>query len=168
MKNKKSLYILIPAVAIIWGLIAFKIFTYNDENVEIPIVKPVTESKKQNIVKEAHIINTNYPDPFLKSRTYSPPSKLETTQQVNKKENTTTQVKPVAVTNKDIKWPPISFDGMVVNNTSGEKTAIITVSGKRKLLDYNDEINGIRLSALFQDSVVLILNSNFKTFYRNK
>ncbi|MBA7590112.1 hypothetical protein ES708_32214 [subsurface metagenome] len=75
MKNRKLLYILIPASVIIWGAIAINIINnlrrstdYKQEN-----YLPFSESSSDS-VEEGYTLIADYPDPFRPQYTSSPVS----------------------------------------------------------------------------------------------
>ena len=66
MKNKKNIYILLPAVILIWGLLGYRIFSglkpsnTAEEKLTVRAFKP--QELKES---EPFTISTDYRDPFL-------------------------------------------------------------------------------------------------------
>ena len=121
MKNKKTLYILIPAVLIIWGLIVYKIFSWSDDpgtDTLLPIAKktlPVTDSVDKSV------IHANYPDPFLKDKTYKASGTVPAGNKVANVANSDSKKTTVVVKTPPVaKWPKIRYDGLIINKNSGE------------------------------------------------
>ncbi|MEZ5199165.1 MAG: hypothetical protein R2764_23120 [Bacteroidales bacterium] len=118
MKNKKVLYILLPAVFIVWGYIAFKIFGHLYRNDSVPFTQGEikTVAKKNSIPDTFSLIN-NYPDPFLKRR-------------IKKNNTVSKRVKKTIYDTKKIVWPVIKYTGRMENQHTKKSLVSITVNGK--------------------------------------
>jgi len=174
MKNKKTLYFLIPAVALIWGLIAFKIFTYSDETEFIENVQIVSSNKTYTIETDTFELSLDYPDPFLKSTNtvkYYKTKNSQTKQKQNNRTNRGTTKNNQSQNqqehkNTEIKWPQIKYDGLITNNSSGTVTGVLIINGETKLIQPGTIINGISIQDLSEQEVVLKLQNDIKSFYK--
>ena len=66
MKNKKSIYILLPIVLLIWGLVVYQFFSFSRN--EVAIVNETNDFNFKAIAfktRDTSSINVNYRDPFL-------------------------------------------------------------------------------------------------------
>ena len=146
MKNKKVTYILIPAVALVWGLIIYKVFYYVkaepdfSSNVQIMPVK----AKKIEFADTFSLIN-DYPDPFLDTRYGGYLS-----------ENSSGQKKVRQKIEKvEQNWPEISLGGIIVNNKTNKQNICISINRKNLLLTVGEEKEAIRLVKIYNDSVLV-------------
>ena len=66
MKNKKSTYILLPIVLLIWGMLIYQFFSYSVTD-EAPENTPTEFNVKPFKLKERSLftVNVAYRDPFL-------------------------------------------------------------------------------------------------------
>ena len=131
MKNKKNIYILVPAVLLIWGFIGYKIYaTLNSTDVVAITENDLVDFKPEEIKEvEKFTISANYRDPFL--------GKLFT-------KNTT---KPVIKKPKPIvEFPKISYNGMVSPKEPDRPTLfLITIRKTQQFLSIGKQIDGIKL-----------------------
>lgn len=155
MKNKKIIYILIPALIAVWGIIGTKIFTYlkSDGSSDSQIkTKKIFEPEKN--IKDTFDLIADYPDPFLQA----------TSKHLHKK-------KPLSKTNtknmpkKNIKWPKVEYRGMVTNQTNKKTVINISINSKNYLMSEGQEKNNIQLIKIYEDSIITCYQNENKTFY---
>ncbi|MBC7410098.1 MAG: hypothetical protein H7339_17070 [Arcicella sp.] len=65
MKNKKSIYILLPIVLLIWGSVAYKFFYFSENKVKSKEANVFTSKPVAIKPRDTSSINVNYRDPFL-------------------------------------------------------------------------------------------------------
>ncbi|MCD4665382.1 MAG: hypothetical protein K8R68_08925 [Bacteroidales bacterium] len=154
MKSKKSLYILLPAVFLLWGFIVFKIFYHlGDAN-----DNPVYYNSVQKIAEEDNVPDTfslvlDYKDPFL-SKVFD----------VSKKSNK--KVKQVKrVTNKII-WPEIEYLGRMINPRTNKSRISITINGKEKIFSPGEIKDEVLLVKSFDDSIYVKYLGEKKTIFK--
>lgn len=103
MKNKKSIYILLPIVLLVWGFLIYQFFSMSNANPEIPKLSQGLSYKKITIKEQdTFTIDVNYRDPFL-GKAYV---KKET---ISNTENTNT----VKINRDTLIWPSIQYRGIV-------------------------------------------------------
>jgi hypothetical protein len=159
MKNKKLTYILIPLVAVVWGLIFYKIYLQvngSDKDVQ-PFA--VMAGNAVSVVPDTIHLKLNYRDPFLsysfnRERIKSPV--FGAFLQANIPGNT----KPEFI------WPSIKYDGMIVNSKTKRKTGLLNFETKNYLVKEGDNVNGYKVIKLFADSVYIGYSKHKKTFIR--
>jgi len=151
MKNKKNIYFLLPLVVIIWGLIAYKIFsglkpsTFNEK---------VIQTNKQFIPKivkqtETFKIDSNYRDPFLGTI---------------KKKKTAVRKTGKSVVKKTVVFPIVIYKGIIAPKNRNEKVFIIVVNGKQYLFKRNSVFDNVKLLSGTTHEVVLQFQNNRQTF----
>ncbi|MFV8354986.1 hypothetical protein ACNQGB_02225 [Flavobacterium sp. XS1P32] len=148
MKNKRAIYILLPVVFGIWGLVLYEFVSFGTAEEIVPefpsnsVIQPLTYKEPQKI-----IIETNYRDPFL-GTPYVPVTPV--TQPKNYK-------KPVKVkTIPELVWPPIQYKGVLSDVKEKKKTFLLIINGKNYFMSIGDTANGIFLKAGDKESVYVI------------
>ena len=141
--NKTTVYFLLPAVVIIWGLIFYRIFggLSADDIGQFSSKEVFPATKKEALSAPEFHLNLDYPDPFLGGRP------------VKKNLQKSVAIAPVMVQQGPI-WPQIDYRGCVSN----EKGAIaylvvngqVRLSGEGALKD--DEIEILKIK---EDSVLI-------------
>ena len=146
MNKKLSTIALIIVAAGIWiaAVILLRNKFYNNpadnDNYVAPVTSIINDENGGEVQKIELLLN--YKDPFLKN-TYVPTVNLNPNGGVD-------AVKPLTQ-----QWPEIVFVGVVKNNTSLKKVALITINQEEMLLGINDEYEGIKLVSIAQDELIL-------------
>lgn len=126
MKNKKTIYILLPVVLCIWGLVIYQFFSFSGTDVPVAAsskqynIKPVTVPKRDTFA-----INVNYRDPFL-GKMYLPNKKT-----VTKKSRVQKPVAPIV-------WPHITYKGIVSDNQNKTKVFVVVIKGQTYFMKEKD------------------------------
>jgi type II secretory pathway component PulC len=144
MKNKKMLYILIPATLVVWGLIIMKILgTVNP--VEIPVVQTsVLPASSGETEKDTFSIHPDYRDPFLRKH----------------REPVTSVEKPVRpsipsppVVKVQTPWPVIQYNGTIKNQSSNKERVLLQVNGQDHMVQAGETIEGVLIYKVYKDSI---------------
>lgn len=158
MKNKKVTYILITAVAAVWGIIFYWLFaaTQQTEDVgSLPLSKPTKyESLDDYRTKDTFTLALNYRDPmlggiepkkepFIAKTTPNPPLPVYNSYE-----------QPII--NNDI----IKFTGYIYDQPQKRMAAIINLNGNELMLSEGQTLSGLKIIKNFKDSV--------KISYKNK
>ena len=160
MKNKKFSYVLIPVVALVWGLIIYKVYQSWFAEAEFAVVENSAPppSKSPVLQKTTIELIADYRDPFL-GKSYNPqpkPKIAKAPKPVKKKE-----VKPPQP------WPEISFQGIIKNTQSGAKLGLLKIDGKSTICREEQVINEITVQQIFSDSILLSFHKEKRAFSRN-
>ena len=166
MKSKKSLYILLPAVIIVWGFIIYKIVDYfnpDDESIyQSSFSSPTTEYASTEDTIE---MIWNYRDPFLDEAfhqeidiDFGNSSYSETN------EITISDYKPEQNAQSEVKWPDIKYKGIIFNKENGNRVCLFNINNHDILLNINDSANGVLLMKASKEEAVLSFNNEKKTF----
>lgn len=155
MKTKKSIYILLPLVLLIWGAIIYQIFNYtNAQPTVIPeqdiVVKPIVIKPKESI----HI-KINPRDPFSGKMVDNKANKPAI------KHNT---VKTQKIT-EELIWPEITFKGIVSDNKDKIKVYMVIINGKTYLMRKGDIQEEIKLKDGDRDIIYLIYKGKSKVVF---
>ena len=149
MKNKKLLYILIPAVVFIWGYVVIKIVRQISNNTTITNYQTqIDDFLNEDVKKETFTIVANYKDPFLKQLPqHKTDKKEENIADYRKKTDKPTRLQ------KRIRWPNVKYTGMVANTKSKEKLALIIIENQNYIFGKGESKQEITLNAIFEDSI---------------
>ena len=137
MKNKKLLYILIPAVLLIWGLVIWNIISglqLPDDDLQIaslPNYKTIDDS-----IQVDYSLKLNYSDPFLKGNYIKKTEPKEKTvdKQINRRFSE--QIKKPEP-KKRVIWPQVEYFGLIEGN---KKVGLFQIEDKKAILK-TGEIN---------------------------
>ena len=160
MKKKNISYVLFPVVILIWGYVAYLIFYPKPEEIS-SVVYTSEKIQKIALQKDSFKLQLNYPDPFLANQVQNRKIKEENKQ--DQKE----PVKPKQVAKPVVKWPSVSYKGMVKNQSSEkQEIALIAIENKEQLIRVGDIYSEIELVFLDKDSIQLQFKEVIKTFER--
>jgi hypothetical protein len=163
MKNKKSVYILLPLVVIIWGIIFYRIFTgtSNDQyNLQTQKTLKVSDEYEK---PQSFKIYTNYKDPFLKSIRQKKETKK--TEKTTKKKNTrsfSSRRRRRTLT----RWPDISYKGTVKNQGKTRNVFLVEIEKQSFLTHPGDTLKGVVIKKCYEDSIVVHFKDRKKTIKR--
>ena len=155
MKNKKLTYILLPAAAIIWGLVFWQIYAGLNPEEEL-YVEPGYTGGAHTIaaVADTFQLSGGYSDPFL-DRSLLKNSATGYDFQADEPNKTAQrnpkQAKPVVP--KVVKWPNIAYKGFIINNVSGDAQAVLTVNDREQTMRKGEVFMQVELLTISQDSI---------------
>ena len=154
MKNKKALYILIPATLLIWVLIILRIANYTAEEPDDgPVVSASFDTGQGSTQPDTFSIVADYRDPFLgrMARAYNPPPATNTTS--NPKQNTNRKTTTQKPQKEVIRWPAITYKGMIRNQETKKEVYVLEIQNVSYLMNPGKEEQGVMLVKAFSDSV---------------
>jgi len=151
MKNKKNIYLLVPAVLLIWGIVGYKIYATLNSTNDVTIVDNNAIEFKPDEIKEVEkfTISANYRDPFL-GKLYNNAKKSSSP--VKKK------VKPTVI------FPVITYNGMVSPKEANRPTLfLITINNKQQFLSAGEHVDGVKLLKGNSKEITIGFQNNKKT-----
>lgn len=162
--NKKAIWILLPAVLSLWGIIAFRVSkAMGDDEKTLTVAAttiPVVQSKVDNLDYELML---NYNDPFLKGRKVVVKEVVPKPSSKPKK----TEVKKT-VKKLPLKWPDIHYHGLI-GSKGGGSTIILNVVGQSWFMSAGELKEELKLLKVHEDSVVIEYKGKEKrTYYKNR
>ena len=159
MKAKKSLYILIPLVILIWGYIAWQIIDKSKGTGKAEHVFKIADSEKNMDEKATYKIKLNYRDPFLRNKVlYTNAAKTE-----RKTPFKSIQIKNISSYSEK---PELAYHGFIL--FENKKTALIEYSGKNLLLNENDDSGDFRIRDIFSDSIIIVYHDKKYCYDKSK
>lgn len=148
MKGKKGVYFMLPLVLTIWVMIIYKINkTINGDGGNNPVqIEDVRVSATHKVVDTFSLI-ADYRDPFL-SKIINEYSEVKITANAGpSKIVTPTPIKTITP------WPAVNYIGIIKNQKSSKKNALIQVNGKELVLKEGDKAEGLILQKIHKDSI---------------
>lgn len=163
MKNKKVLYLLIPASVLIWGNIVYKIYTsmYGEDAGAIVFESPKIVNSIEEELNDTFSIDPNYRDPFLgKTLKNNSASENSTHPVVSTSESFTNK------SNSKIQMPTIIYGGLIKNKKSNKQFALIQINGIGNVMKVSDKVGEITLMKIYRDSIQVKYNNQLKFISR--
>jgi len=156
MKSRKTIYVLLPLVLLIWAVIGWKVYAAvhgNDEmnNSALPMKKIELQ---QTTLPDTFQLVADYRDPFL-DKVVQPVTKVKTDAV---KKTQVASPAPVAV----LKWPLVIYYGLV--KRSGEEKALgfLRVDGESFFVRGAEQAGAVKVGRLWKDSVEVIFGKKKK------
>ena len=155
MSNKKTIYVLLPLVLILWGYIIYRVLEQANPDVDLPNSElPAIRSKLASDITDDFSLLLNYPDPFLKHLRIEENGALE-----NTPENS--QMNQVYVWN----WPNMTYGGCIVNKK--KIVGILQINSKNLLVQEGKEYEDFKVDKIYSDSIVMKREDMKRTFIKN-
>ncbi len=143
MKDKKTVYILIPVVLLIWGIIFYRIYGFfNGGNNQAFHTPQLVITDSAELLNDSFNIHADYRDPFLDKAIKKQISG-----------SGTTVAKPVKPVPTSSPWPAIVYGGIIKNQKSNKQLALIQINGQSNMMKAGEEANGVQLLKVFKDSI---------------
>lgn len=143
MKNKKVLFILIPATLTVWGIIIYKIVANMHPDDNIVFSKPLSIVNNGEVTVDSFSINPTYRDPFL-GKVQNQPVVLEQ-QPIHKTPSPTIKV--------STPWPALAYHGIIKNTKLKKEMVLLEINGQEHMMKLGESVDGVLLSKAFKDSV---------------
>lgn len=163
MKNKKHIYFLIPAVALVWGLIIYKVISGvssgdpSNQQINKVVASDVIEVKPN----EPYTLALNYDDPFGKIS--------KTTVKKTTRTKVSTAKKPAKKVEKpEIDLSKYKYQGMIQNAGSKQKIALVSVNNEIKMVKEGDLIDEYKVVEIKKDAIQMKLNKGKVYLYASK
>jgi hypothetical protein len=153
MKNKKSIYFLLPVVLLIWGIVLFQFFSFSmpDEAAESTSeefsIKPFKVKERTSF-----IIKVDYRDPFL--------GKIYASQEISKVKENKGKIKKTPKPEEAIVWPTIQYKGMLSDTKEKHKRFMLVIAGKNYFMKAGDIQEGIFLKDGNKESIYVTYKGN--------
>ncbi|MES2141095.1 MAG: hypothetical protein V4511_15420 [Bacteroidota bacterium] len=156
MKNKKLLYILIPVVLLVWGVIIYRIFNVvNGSNSNEVLKSVIIENVNNENLIDTFSIHPNYRDPFISKRAKKTTSENKVVSAITKPDIIKKVTNTVPVSNK---WPNIVYNGLIKNEKSNKQLALVQINGQANILQLGNVAEGVELTKIFRDSIEVKFN----------
>ena len=147
MKNDKLIYVLLPAVAIIWLIIGYQFYQAVKPEEDNSMGRAMITAPTEEAVAETYELQLNYPDPFLKKQ-----SSVAITVPIQQSP-LTRQSAGLTTSSTSVRWEAITYHGMIENNQTTDRVGILAQDGVRKLVKEGSHIGTFTVERILRDSV---------------
>lgn len=156
MKNKKSIYILLPLVLIIWGMLIYQFFSYSNdvaikvEN-EVPLFVEIDYKEPDTTA-----LNVNHRDPFS--------GKMEKTKDIDTapKQNIVNTPKINTESVPEVQTQ-IEYKGLVSDVANKKKVFMVIIDNQTFLMKQGDKENEVELISGNKESIAIKHKGKKKT-----
>lgn len=154
-KNKKTQWILLLAVILVWGAVISQFFNFRSgtDAFAASVENTLPPLKESNEELKQIIISNNYRDPFMSWSAVNTRPRL-------KSASSTPSPKPVSKTN----WPKIIYQGYL-KRPEGQFVRL-SIDRKMQTWKLGQGENGFSLQAVTPDSITISLGREKQVFYR--
>lgn len=149
-KNKKLTYLLICAVAAVWGIILYRVlFNNSEDDYQLkaqPVANKAEPYDQYELKRDTFKLALNYKDPFT-GVVEAPVKTVET------------NVKPTNFAPQPFKppinWGVIKYKGYVINPQTKKVVSIVEINGKERMLAEGEFLEGVKLLKNKKDSILV-------------
>lgn len=163
MKNRKTAWILLPGVLLIWGFLGWKLYAAINSNDEVTAVASDTlpVNQVQAAVPDTYQLLLDYPDPFLGSKLPT-----STNYRTSDKHSTTSPKETPHIPEITVaaSWPDVAYSGLVFSQSEGKMLGFLTIDGKSNFVQNGDVIGEVVVKKLWKDSVSITWNKQTRVF----
>jgi len=151
MKNIKNIYILMPAVLVVWGIIGYRIFSgivpSHKKSEEIVMLTPF--QPKEVIKKEVFELKLDYRDPFLG------------TLSIREKKI----IKPKPRVKDSIVFPNISYKGIFSSSNNSNTIFLVMIDGNQEMFKKHETHQQVKLLKGDKKKITIKYKTEKKIFY---
>ena len=177
MNSKRSVYLLLPLVLLVWGLIGWRIWAASDPVAEGRQLAAATLRTRPAPARRQPVLLLTYGDPFKPglSRPGPPPAVPQPTPNAFPKPapeppkaslNFTVRPAPPAAAVASVTWPQIKYLGVIARAGSNAQVALLTIDNQELVVKAGKSERGVQVFKLFRDSVQLGFGGQKKSFLR--
>jgi len=152
VKNKAMTYLLICAVAMVWGIIAYRVFfneAGDDQANQVVAQKTDHEPYDRYVAaNDTFRLALNYRDPFLAKEVAA----AIDVKSAAPKQVVPTIPKPIVA---PLNWSAIRYNGYVTNPITKKMVAILTVNGTERMTAEGESFQGVKLLKNKKDSILV-------------
>ena len=155
MKNKKVTYLLGLVVAIVWGIIIYRIFDAaagNDDALPTAVQVKKEAYNDYAIAKDTTHLLLNYRDPFGLTK------QKDTVAPVKRTNYKTAIIAPKPVMN----WGFIQYSGYIRNPSNKKLITLVSINGRSEMLVEGQVKDNVKLIKNLRDSIKISYNGKIK------
>ena len=158
MKNKKTAYLLVPLVLLVWGMIGWKVYAAMNKKENENMLQEKNEEIKNSGEKipDTFELMADYRDPFLGKPTVPGHSKL------NIQNSKLPVAKPTPKEKEAPSWPAVSYHGLIMRSGTEKKIGFLRVNGVSYFVTGGDEAGGLKIGRVSKDSVEVLMGKERK------
>lgn len=157
MKNKKTAWILLPAVLAIWGFLGWKVYAAMTVDEPMVVFNPEVndELEKEKLIPDTYQLLLDYNDPFLKGENPNKHVKQPIVNGPPKNANTEPKKQPQPPAQKS--WPEIRYSGLVKSPKDGKMVGFLSINGTSHFVKPGEVIGEVTVREIWKDSVKVVM-----------
>lgn len=164
-------YLLIGLVALIWGLIIYKVIKGLAGDDPPPVATKAKPPQPEDTLTTYVLSSMQYPDPFSNELAFEEvedETEIEPSEQMTSKDDITTPSLPTVVPAIVSPLPPpeIKYAGYIYNPQTRRKTAMITMNGRSMSVGVNDQIDNKTKVLEISDQKITVQHNGKKLDYQ--
>lgn len=156
-QKKKIIYILMPIVILVWGFVFYQLYGYFFSTPSYVKAEEKAIINIDEIKKDTFSIVADYRDPFL-TKKIIPTANHQVAIKTNGASQTKKNTPPTV-----FKWPSIQYKGMIKNNNSERRVAIVTVDGKEHIVKEGTTLNELKVVKIEKETITVSFQDEQKT-----
>lgn len=152
MKNKKTIYFLLPVVVLIWSAIVYQFYSGTGEDAAYAYQMPAQGNTAMELPqKKAYSLLLNYSDPFLSGGATGvrAPSRAKAAQEPAKKQPPVVE----AAMPPAYDWAQLKYKGLVEHKGKKKVIALLEIRGQSYMLAEGALQQEVLLQKIWKDSV---------------
>lgn len=151
-------------VAGIWGAIGYQVYSryFSKEETVVQQFVPMADYELAVAQSDSLSLDLDYRDPFNSKRIRVPVQQSQSTTTVRKQPKPKETPKPP----RAIRWPEVSYLGVMRNDNSDRELALLSIAGKSHMGGRNEVFQGVRVVQVYADSVRVAFSGEEKTVVR--
>lgn len=159
MKNKKTAWILLPAVLSIWGFLGWKLYDAMKDDAPVTADSDTITfaPEEKQVVPDTYQLLLDYSDPFL--TTSKPVRKSDPKLNHHTPKQTTPKTETMAVA----QWPEIRYAGLVKSPKDGKVVGFLTINGTSHFVKNGDVVELISVKSIWKDSALVGFGKESRT-----
>jgi hypothetical protein len=173
MKGKAATYVLGLLVAVVWGLIIYRIIdaTHEEETLVASSIVPVSKEPLNDytMTEDTSKLQLNYRDPF--AVTASAP---DTVKVIPVRQLVTPAIKAISTNSNPVKpvppamnWGFINYTGYIKNPATKKLLALVHINGKELMLTEGESAEQVKLLKNLRDSIQIVYHGKTKYIAMN-
>jgi predicted negative regulator of RcsB-dependent stress response len=166
MKNKKTAYIMVPIVLVIWGMIGWKVYAAMKDKDDAVVVNVYEEKIKIISTKISDTISiiADYRDPFLDKRD-RPKENSKFNPGSYRDQNSKLAVVKVPVSPKaEPVWPKIVYHGLIKRTNDQKTVGFLSVNDQSYFVRGEEVAGEVLVGKLWKDSAEVMFGKEKKVF----
>lgn len=154
MKNKKTIYFLLPVVVLIWSAIVYQFYSGTGDEAAYAYQKtPRPTASMELPKKKAYSLLLNYSDPFLSGG--APARKAPSQPKAEREPAYTPPPVMEAEAPPSYNWEQLQYKGMIEHKGKGTVIALLEIRGRSYMLAEGSQQEEVLLQKIWKDSVQL-------------
>ena len=167
MKNKAMIYLLGLAVAVVWGLIVYRLVSASGGDEDLPQAMAAAPTSREPLndyapVKDTARLMLSYRDPFAMTKAQDTAKVIPLHTILSQSAKPSVVNLAAAPVKPAINWGFISYAGYIRNPASKRLLALVHINGKELMLSEGETADQVKLIRNLRDSIKIAYQGKTK------